>query len=139
MAPTRYIPIALLLLLAGVASAQQPAKGKAAKQTKAAGVQTKAAPAANPANARYYRSAQTKPTVERYIEIQKALHQRGYLDGPVDGKWGADSVEALKRFQLDQNLAGDGKLGALSLVALGLGPKRTTTVARAAPAPPQVE
>jgi hypothetical protein len=33
-------------------------------------------------------------------------------------------VGALKRFQEDQNIAADGKLGALSLIALGLGPKR---------------
>ena len=41
-----------------------------------------------------------------------------------DGVWGADSIDALKRFQKDQNLDGDGKLGALSLIGLGLGPKR---------------
>jgi peptidoglycan hydrolase-like protein with peptidoglycan-binding domain len=134
MAAPRYIPITLLLLLAaGVVPAETP-KPKAAKQAKAA--------ATNPANARYNRSAQIKPTVERYAEIQKALHARGYLEGPVNGKWGQESVEALKRFQRDQSLEDDGKLGALSLVALGLGPKRTTTVAQAAagsPAPPQVE
>ena len=42
---------------------------------------------------------------------------------PVNGAWGADSVAALKKFQQDQNLAVDGKLGALSLIALGLGPE----------------
>jgi hypothetical protein len=33
-------------------------------------------------------------------------------------------VDALKRFQRDQNIGDDGKLGSLSLIALGLGPKR---------------
>lgn len=33
-------------------------------------------------------------------------------------------MEALKRFQSDQNLTQDGKLGSLSLIAMGLGPKR---------------
>lgn len=43
-------------------------------------------------------------------------------------------MEALKRFQADQNLDADGKIGALSLIALGLGPKRESAAAR--PAPP---
>ena len=33
-------------------------------------------------------------------------------------------MDALKRFQHDQNLPEDGKVGSLSLIALGLGPKR---------------
>ena len=64
------------------------------------------------------------PTPERYMEIQQALADKGYYSGAVNGIWGADSVDALKRFQQDQNLAPDGKLGALSIIALGLGPKR---------------
>jgi hypothetical protein len=36
-------------------------------------------------------------------------------------------VDALKRFQREQNLTEDGKIGSLSLIALGLGPKRTVT------------
>jgi peptidoglycan hydrolase-like protein with peptidoglycan-binding domain len=49
---------------------------------------------------------------------------RGYYTGPVNGQWGAESIDALKRFQQDQNLTPDGKLGALTIIALGLGPKR---------------
>jgi len=159
MTVLRYIPSALLLLAAGLSLvpglAVAQTKGSkagaksAAKSTTKAGAtkQTKAAAAAkptNPADARYSKSYQTKPTVERYMEIQKALHDRGYLDAPVDGKWGQDSVDALKRFQRDQSLEQDGKLGALSLVALGLGPKRGTSTAVAQTASgsaptPQVE
>lgn len=80
--------------------------------------------ASNPANTRYRRSNQRKPTTDRYKEIQKALIDRGYLAGPPDGLWGPDSADAIKRFQRDQNLIDDGKLGALTLTALGLGPKR---------------
>ena len=58
------------------------------------------------------------------MEIQQALADRGFYDGPVDGSWGADCVAALKRFQAAQNLSPDGKLGSLSLIALGLGPRR---------------
>lgn len=66
---------------------------------------------------------QQQPTSERYKEIQQALGDKGYFKGAVDGNWGTDSVDALKRFQHDQNLPEDGKIGSLALIALGLGPK----------------
>ena len=44
----------------------------------------------------------------------------------MDGAWGPESVDALKRFQHDQNLVEDGKIGSLSLIALGLGPRHET-------------
>jgi hypothetical protein len=65
------------------------------------------------------------PTPERYQEIQQALAARGYYKGTVNGTWNSDSVDALKRFQTDQNLTPDGKLTSLSLIAMGLGPKRS--------------
>ncbi len=67
---------------------------------------------------------QNSPSPDRYREIQQALVERGYSDAIPDGTWGAQWVDALKRFQADQNLEVDGKLGALSIIALGLGPKR---------------
>ena len=70
------------------------------------------------------RSYQQQPTQDRYREIQQALGEKGYFAGEPDGNWGTESVDALKRFQRDQNLTEDGKIGALSLIALGLGPKR---------------
>jgi len=77
--------------------------------------------------------AQQQPTTDRYREIQQALTDKGYFQGPVDGAWNPGSVEALKRFQKDQNLDPDGKIGSLSLIALGLGPKRG--IASAQPVP----
>ena len=76
------------------------------------------------------RTYQTAPTPERYKEIQQALADKGYFKGEANGQWGPDSVDALRRFQADQNLEVDGKLGSLSLIALGLGPKRTTAQVR---------
>lgn len=76
-----------------------------------------------PAAAVSRHSAQQQPTPERYKEIQQALTGKGYFKGAADGNWGTDSVDALKRFQHDQNLPEDGKIGSLSLIALGLGPK----------------
>jgi peptidoglycan hydrolase-like protein with peptidoglycan-binding domain len=71
------------------------------------------------------RWAQQQPTAQRYKEIQQALAERGYFRGDPDGTWGLESIDSLKRFQHDQSLVEDGKIGSLSLIALGLGPKRT--------------
>jgi peptidoglycan hydrolase-like protein with peptidoglycan-binding domain len=70
-----------------------------------------------------WRSTQKAPTPERYKEIQQALASKGYLQSP-SGVWDNSSVEALKKFQADQNLEPSGKLDSLSLIGLGLGPKR---------------
>ena len=75
---------------------------------------------------------QQQPSTDRYKEIQQALADKGYFQGTADGTWSGDSVDALKRFQKDQNLDPDGKIGALSLMALGLGPKRGVPSAQAA-------
>jgi peptidoglycan hydrolase-like protein with peptidoglycan-binding domain len=77
---------------------------------------------------------QMQPSTDRYKEIQQALADKGYFHGMPDGTWGTESVDALKRFQKDQNLDPDGKIGSLSLMALGLGPKRGVTSAQTAPA-----
>lgn len=83
-----------------------------------------------------YRYGQQTPTPARYQEIQQALAERGYYHGEPNGVWGPESADALKRFQQDQKLSGDGKLDSLSLIGLGLGPKRTLS-AQAVPAAPQ--
>jgi hypothetical protein len=77
-------------------------------------------------------SYQTHPTPERYQEIQQALADKGYYKGPVNGEWGDDSTDALKRFQTDNKIYSDGKVNSLSLIQLGLGPKHDGS---AAPAP----
>ena len=86
-----------------------------------------------PALRRVY--AQQQPTPERYREIQKALIDKGYLVGEANGRWGPESVDALRRFQEELNIEpADGKLNSLSLIALGLGPKRTSNL-QARPSP----
>lgn len=99
---------------------KQVSSGKHVSSKKASGKHTSAKTAASS----YRRSAQREPDPERYKEIQQSLADKGYFAGPVNGTWNSDSVEALKRFQRDQNIGDDGKLGSLSLIALGLGPKR---------------
>lgn len=70
------------------------------------------------------RRGQAAPAEDRIREIQTALRDRGYFDGDTNGKWDDSSVAALKRFQEEQSLKPDGKIGSLSLIALGLGPRR---------------
>lgn len=82
------------------------------------------------------RSSQQAPTADRYREIQQALASKGYFKGEPNGAWGLESADALKRFQSDQSLMPDGKINSLSLIALGLGPKRLTARSEAPP-PPQ--
>jgi hypothetical protein len=79
---------------------------------------------------------QQAPTPERYQEIQQALAKKGYFQEEANGQWGASSVDALKRFQTDQNLTPDGKINSLSLIALGLGPKRLTAQSKSSSPPP---
>jgi len=130
---------ALALLAFGTPPAGNPSKNKA--QPKKATASTKTKPAAtkktapnpNQTASRYRRSAQQQPTSERYREIQHALSEKGYFGGPADGNWGPESIEALKRFQRDQNLVDDGKIGSLSLIALGLGPKHEEARVSAVP------
>lgn len=79
---------------------------------------------------------QARPTEDRYTEIQRALALRGYLQAEPSGNWSPESADALKRFQKDQKLPPNGKITSLSLIALGLGPKRDAkSIAIAAPNP----
>jgi Putative peptidoglycan binding domain len=84
-------------------------------------------------------SFQTHPDEDRYRQIQQALADKGYFKGEVNGQWGQDSVEALQKFQLDNkfpDIYSDGKINALSLNGLGLGPKHGEHIGEAVPTPP---
>ena len=101
-----------------------------AKYSKTTGKHSKTKSAAS------WRSRQLAPTPDRYKEIQSALANKGYLSQPANGVWDPQSAEALRHFQRDQNLEPTGKLNSLSLIALGLGAKRTAMVTPAPGAPP---
>ena len=123
---TVLIPIALMgvvFLFAETSSSKKksPRKSAAKSSSKKKTTSSKKAPARKAA----WRSTQRTPTPERYKQIQQALADKGYLQsGAPNGVWDASSVEALKRFQSDQNLEASGKIDSLSLIALGLGPRR---------------
>jgi len=104
----------------------------AKKSTVTAATSARKGKAAPKRPATTWRNRQLAPTEDRYREIQQALAAKGYLPAEeATGSWNATSSEAMKKFQTDQNLEGTGKINSLSLIALGLGPKRET------PAPPK--
>ena len=84
-----------------------------------------------------WRNRQMSPSSDRYREIQSDLAARGYLN-PDDatGTWNQASVDALKKFQMEQNIDSSGKINSLSLIALGLGPRRDAVAVVPKPAPP---
>jgi len=88
-----------------------------------------------------WRNRQSAPSADRYREIQGALAERGYLKPEeATGSWNQASVDALKKFQSEQNVDSSGKINSLSLIALGLGPRRDAVAAvpKMPPAPPQL-
>ena len=100
------------------------AKKSSTKKKSTATAQKKSTTAARKPAAQSWRAAQRAPTPERYKEIQQALASKGYLQTETpSGVWDSSSVDALKKFQQDQNLEPSGKLDSLSIIALGLGPK----------------
>jgi putative peptidoglycan binding protein len=87
-----------------------------------------------------WRNRQLAPTPERYKEIQQALVAKGYLKPEdVSGGWDQNSQDALKKFQSAQNIDSNGKINSLSLIALGLGPKRDTASVKPATEPAQTD
>jgi peptidoglycan hydrolase-like protein with peptidoglycan-binding domain len=132
------VPAALLIETVPAQTRKKSAKKTAAKKTVAKKTPTRKTTAKKSASKQPItrrsragarttptrRVYQTQPAKERLTEIQQALFDRGYLKAQPDGAWGAESEEALRRFQEDQNIRATGKLNSLSLIALGLGPKR---------------
>jgi len=134
-----------------VATRQTPAKTAVAKKksvpakkgattTRKPGTATRSASSRGkkaPAKRVTWRNRQMSPSPDRYREIQGALAAKGFLS-PEDatGTWNQTSSDALKKFQAEQNLESSGKINSLSLIALGLGPKRVASPA--APKPPSI-
>lgn len=97
-------------------------KGKSTGKTTTASSKRGKKPAAPKTT---WRNRQTTPSADRYREIQQALATKGYLTAEQStGAWDQTSISALKRFQQEQSLEPSGKINSLSLIALGLGPRR---------------
>ncbi len=54
------------------------------------------------------------------IKVQKRLIQYDYLDGTADGRYGEATRNAVRRFQRNNGLTVDGKVGAKTAAALGV-------------------
>ena len=141
---SKVIGFALAAALIGlsIAAAQQGQQKKTAPAVKKGSVTASKKATAKKGAAKKssatWRNRQMAPTPDRYREIQNALAARGFLSPDnATGAWGQSSVEGLKRFQAEQNLEPSGKINSLSLIALGLGPKRDP--APALPKPPNAD
>jgi hypothetical protein len=78
---------------------------------------------------------QKAPTPERISEIQTALSHGGYYQGDPNGKWDANTIAALEKFQSANGIEPSGKLDAPSLQKLGLGSDIAGVSAPRPPAP----
>jgi hypothetical protein len=114
----------------GTSTAQ---KGTSTASARKPGTNTKSASSRGkkaPAKRVTWRNRQMAPSPDRYREIQGALASKGFLNSEdATGTWNQASSDALKKFQSEQNLESTGKINSLSLIALGLGPKRETASA----------
>lgn len=141
--PKLPLPVALSAALAfgvwaGAAAPQTSTTSTAKKKKTTVAAKSPLKPAPKSASAAATKSKSKRPVTvvrhpqqpspDRIKEIQQALASKGYFKTEPDGNWGPSSIDALKRFQHDQNLQEDGKIGSLSLIALGLGPKRETSI-----------
>jgi peptidoglycan hydrolase-like protein with peptidoglycan-binding domain len=131
------IVLLLPLLLQGGQSQSTSAKGSTGNQTSqskttsSTSKKTTTAPKSSAKKPAARRAApvpigQARPTRDRYREIQQALADAGFYSEAIDGIWGERSEAALKRYQEAQDLEPTGKLDALTLIRLGLGPKYET-------------
>lgn len=118
----RHSSVALRKAAAVTKGSHQKARQVSSQSTKAKKGRAYASRSSRPAR-------QSAPSSERYSEIQKALASKGFYNGSTDGAWNSESTEALKRFQAANDLKPDGKLGSLTLIALGLGPRQESNSA----------
>ncbi|MCI0388303.1 MAG: peptidoglycan-binding protein [Acidobacteria bacterium] len=56
----------------------------------------------------------------RALQIQEALKQRGYYNGELTGVYDSDTIEAMRRFQVNQKINATGYPTAHALKRLGL-------------------
>lgn len=52
------------------------------------------------------------------MALQTALHAAGYKSGPIDGKYGPITTKAVRAYQADRHMTGNGKLTAETLRSL---------------------
>lgn len=73
-----------------------------------------------PSSGSKVQGTQTMPRDEYLRAVQQSLNDQGYDAGKVDGKWGAKTAAALKKFQGDHGLQANGQIDAQTISALGI-------------------
>ena len=63
---------------------------------------------------------ETNVTGDIVREIQKSLDDKNCSAGPVDGIYGAQTTKAVRKYQADNNMPGNGQLTIELVDALGL-------------------
>ena len=91
------------------------------KKKKAAPVPKRSAKKSQPAPVPARRRTPAGKPDETVLAAQQALTTLGYNLGEPDGKAGAATTSALKRFQTDRHLPVTGKLDVITLAVLGVG------------------
>ena len=72
------------------------------------------------ANGKVATSATSRPTDTTVRKAQEALNSQGYSVGAVDGRWGPNTENAVRRFQAKSGLTESGTLDSPTLSALGV-------------------
>jgi peptidoglycan hydrolase-like protein with peptidoglycan-binding domain len=130
------LTVSLLLLLQGAQASQTQKSAEARGDSQSTSAAGKSAEASKPtAQAPVRRPVrpparvpigQSRPTRDRYREIQQALADAGFFPHTVDGFWGKLSEAALKEYQQEEGLNPTGRLDSRTLIRLGLGPQYET-------------
>src|SRR3954462_8058237 len=109
MTKMRLASVSLAFCLAVLSAATtQAAKPAPPKPVKAKAPKVKAPPKGKASSklkarvpAQTWRNRQITPSKDRYLEIQQALYEQGYLPAAPSGVWNQESVDALRQFQSD--------------------------------------
>jgi peptidoglycan hydrolase-like protein with peptidoglycan-binding domain len=123
---------ALLASAAPVVSAARHTAVTQSSVKKKKGVTSKNITSKNKKKVKATAKGQKAPTSDRIREIQEALNREGDLVGQPTGKWDDATVEAMKKFQEAHGVSPSGKIDAVTLNKLGLGPE---TAGKGAPFP----
>jgi len=78
------------------------------------------AAAGGPVSTPEERARQASVDSPRVARVQQALNDRGFNAGPVDGRMGTSTVDALRRFQAAAGLPVTGDADSNTMVALGI-------------------
>jgi len=68
----------------------------------------------------YSSTASTRYDPMLVRDVQESLNNKGYSTGPVDGQWGPNTENAVRRFQQASGLPQTGELEPSTLSALGV-------------------